>query len=350
MGNGEGELVFGLEVAAEEVADHQLKIFVVVEEGVDFADDGNVDSEALGEAEGGTGGGDTFGDGGTGGEGVFEGFAAAEAFAEGPVAAESGEAGDGEVAEAAEAGEGFGAGSGGDAEAADFGLAAGDDGGFGIIAEAEAISDAGGDGDAIFEGAAEFDSEAVGTAIDAEGEGMEGGLDAFGHFEVFGSGDHGRGDGAGDFGGEAGSGEGGDGKVRVEGLEDTAHGEAGFEFDPFGGGDDGDAQAIEVLGDIADGFGGDDHDDQVGVGEGGGQVGGELPGGGEIDAGEVRLVATGTFHDLEVMRIMAPEGEGVLVFVEDETEGGTPGTGAENGDVHGVGGGGVGVGVGLGGR
>jgi hypothetical protein len=108
---------------------------------------------------------------------TVDGFAAADPFAEAAVSTEFGEAGDGEIADAAEPGEGIGLSAASDTEAAHFGDAAGDEGSLGIVTEAEAVTDSGGDGHDVFEGAAEFDAQDIVAGVDAEGWAMEKFLD-----------------------------------------------------------------------------------------------------------------------------------------------------------------------------
>ena len=72
-------------------------------------------------------------------------------------------AGEDQIADAGEAGERFAAAAAGYGEAGDLGDAAGDEGGGGVVAEADAGGDAGGDGDDVFEGSAELDADDVGA-------------------------------------------------------------------------------------------------------------------------------------------------------------------------------------------
>ena len=113
--------------------------------------------------------------------------------------------------DAGEAGKGFAAAAAGYGEAGDFGDAAGHEGGGGVVAEADAGGDTGGDGDDVLERAAEFDADDVGGGVEAEGLGGELLLDAGGDRVVEGDGD-GGGLALGDFKGEAGAGEGADGE------------------------------------------------------------------------------------------------------------------------------------------
>ena len=104
--------------------------------------------------------------------------ALAELDADGAVAREGAGAGEDEVADAGEAGEGLAAAAAGDGEAGDLGDAAGDEGGGGVVAEVEAVDDAGGEGDDVLERAAEFDAGDVVVGVEAEGGRGEFALDA----------------------------------------------------------------------------------------------------------------------------------------------------------------------------
>ena len=92
----------------------------------------------------------------------------AELDADGAVAREIAGAGEDEVADAGEAGEGLAAASAGDGEARDLGDAAGDESGGGVVAEVEAVDDAGGEGDDVLERAAELDAGDVVVGVDAQ--------------------------------------------------------------------------------------------------------------------------------------------------------------------------------------
>src|SRR5436190_13095535 len=164
--------IFGLGFAGGEVGDGAARFLGLVKHGVDFVDDGGFDIKLAGELPGGLGSGIAFGRGPGGGDGV-ELFAAADAFAEGAVAAQFRIAGASEIAEAAEARESFGSSADSDAEAANFDDAAGDEGGFGVVTEAEAVTRAGGDGDDVLERAAEFDAERIGVGVNAKPRSME---------------------------------------------------------------------------------------------------------------------------------------------------------------------------------
>jgi len=91
----------------------------------------------------------------------------------------------------------------------------GDEGGGGVVAEADSGGDSGGDGDHVLEGSAEFDADDVGGGVEAEGCRRELVLNAGGDFRV----GKGYGDGGGlglsHLKGEAGTGEGADGEMQV---------------------------------------------------------------------------------------------------------------------------------------
>ena len=56
----------------------------------------------------------------------------------------------------------------GDAQAGQLGQAPGDDRAPGVVAEAHAVGDAGGDGDDVLEGAAQLAADDVGVGVDPE--------------------------------------------------------------------------------------------------------------------------------------------------------------------------------------
>src|SRR5262252_2087367 len=133
--------ILRLQLPGHEISDGLADVFAFVEHGVGFVNDGGDDGVFAGELPGGAGGGIAFGDGlhaGGDGGGLF---AAADALAKAAVPAVAREAGDHEVAQAAEAGEGVGLRAASGAESADFGDGSGDEGGFGVVAEAEAVAE-----------------------------------------------------------------------------------------------------------------------------------------------------------------------------------------------------------------
>ncbi len=153
-----------------------------MQDGVHLFGDGHFDAVAGGEAEGGGGAADAFGDFAfEAGENFGQGTAFAEFGADGAVAGERSGAGEDEVADAGEAGESLAAASAGYGEAGHLGDAAGDEGGGGVVAEVEAVDYAGGEGDDILEGAAEFDSGDVIIGIEAERGRAELALDGEGY-------------------------------------------------------------------------------------------------------------------------------------------------------------------------
>ena len=163
-------------------------------------------------------------------------------FPDGPVAAERTGAGEHQIAHAGEAGEGFAARAAGHGEARDLGNAAGDEGGGGVVTEAHAGGDPGGDGDDVFERAAELDPDDIGGRVEAERFRGELLLDERGDLRI--AEGHGKGSGLalGDFESEAGPGERADREQEpgwLEGVgENLRHAVEGVVFKAFGGADD----------------------------------------------------------------------------------------------------------------
>ena len=140
-----------------------------MQDGVHLFGDGHFHVAGVREADGGGSGEDSFGDHAVhAGDDFGKFFAAAEFDADAAIARQAAGAGEDEVAESGESGHGFGAASAGDDEAGHFGEAAGDEGGDGVVAEAEAVADSGGDGDDVLQGSAEFDADDVAVGVDAE--------------------------------------------------------------------------------------------------------------------------------------------------------------------------------------
>ena len=119
-------------------------------------------------------------------------------------------------------------------------------------------------------------------------------------------------------------------------MEDAAHGEFGVVFDPLGDGDDVAGEICEAGSGMAEGFGRHGGDDQIGMSDGGGGIEVELPAAREIDAGEEHFVAAGGADLIEALGFEDPQRNGIAAFVEEFGEGGAPGAGAEDGDIHGV--------------
>ena len=159
-------LVLVLAGAEHEGFDGFAGVFAFVEDELHLLGDGHFDRVTAGEAEGGTGGEDAFSYfAAEAGQHFREVAALAERFPDGAVAGERAGAGEHQVADAGEAGEGFAAAAAGHGEASDFRDAAGDEGGGGVVAEADSGGDPGGDGDYIFERSAEFDADDVGGLV-----------------------------------------------------------------------------------------------------------------------------------------------------------------------------------------
>ncbi len=107
-------------------------------------------------------------------------FAPAETFTDLAVAAVAAETGHHQVADAAQPLEGFPPPAHPHAEAHEFGEAAGHERGLGVVAEAKAVADPGGNGEDVFQRAAEFDPGDVVARVGAQGAGVEDRLQADG--------------------------------------------------------------------------------------------------------------------------------------------------------------------------
>lgn len=239
--------------------------------------DGHVHAVLLGQLDHRPGGLDAFDDEHGAGEVVLEAGALAQGLAAGAVAAFGAEAGGGQVARAGDAEEGLGPGAHGGAEPGDLGQSPGEEGGFGVVPGAEAVDDAGGDGDDILGGAGQFHAEQVGVGVHPHPAGGEQALDLLGKAGVVGGGHHGRGQAAGQFRRDGRAGQAAEGAGAGVGVvaEDIGH--------DLGGAQDG--GGFQALGDGKDpGVGGhmgaqagpglaheldrDGGHDQVGVPEG----------------------------------------------------------------------------------
>src|SRR5882757_5806373 len=155
--------------AGHEFADGFFRALVVVKDGVHLFSDGHFDPVACGEAECGGGAADAFGHFAVeAGDDVGQLAAASELDADGAVAREGAGAGEDEVADAGEAGKGLAAASAGYGETSHLGDAARDEGGGGVVAEVEAVGDAGGESDDVLQGTTEFHAGDVVVGVDAE--------------------------------------------------------------------------------------------------------------------------------------------------------------------------------------
>ena len=84
------------------------------------------------------------------------------------VAAVHAGAGDDQIAHAGQTRKGLGTAAHGHAQAAELGVAAGDEGGLGVVAVAQAHGNAHRQGNDVFDGAAQLGAQAVGVGVDAE--------------------------------------------------------------------------------------------------------------------------------------------------------------------------------------
>ncbi len=171
-------LVLVLAGAQHQVLDGFARVFAVFEDELHLLGDRHLDAVLAREPERGAAGADTFRNfAAKRGQNLGELAPCAELITNGAVAASEPGAGENEVADAGEAGERFAPPSAGDSEAGDLCDAAGDERGGGVVSEADADRDACGDGDDVFECAAEFDADDIGGGVKAEGLGGELALD-----------------------------------------------------------------------------------------------------------------------------------------------------------------------------
>ena len=308
---------------------------VLVEDGVDRVDDrradaglagGVVDRERVRHA---------FGDHAERGGGFLEGLAVAEGQADAVVARVDGEAGDDQVADAGEAGEGLRPAAEGDAEAGHFRQRAGDQGGDGVVAEAEACGDAGGDGEDVLDRAAELDPGEVVAGVGAEIRGrVKSSWRRRARSSSVGADDRAGGQVGGDFLGVVGAGEHGDGIGGEDLAEDLAHPLAGVPLDALGAGNqhggDGQSQRGEVAGGLAGGGGGHAEEEQR-LFQGVGEPGGGADVAGEDDLRKVARVAVAGVDRLRHGGIAADQQQIVQSRREQHGERGAEGAGAEDG-------------------
>ena len=232
-------------------------------------------------------------------------------------------------------------GAGGEAESGHFGQATGHEGGLGVVAITQSVGHAGADGDDVLEGAGEFDADDVVADVGSEGGGAEALLDVAGNLGRAGGDDGGGGLAGGDFAGEVGSGQ--DGQA----VENVLTGPAGDEFadalagarvEPLDAADDGGVGFDEV----ADGLpvltkppNGDDDENEVGAVQDGCGVVVDVDGVGQGDAGQEAHVFAAGGHVVGFVGIVGPEGTGAVGFGDEHGQGGSPTTGADDGDfVH----------------
>src|SRR6202035_4993747 len=149
--------------AQHQVLDGLAWVFAVFENQLHLLRNGHLDAMLAGQTESGACSVDAFRNLAAQRSQYLSQLAAfAEFIAYRPVAAERSRAGEHEVATTGKPGERFAAAAAGDGEASDLGDAASDKRGGGVVAEANADSDAGSDGDHVLERASELDTNDVG--------------------------------------------------------------------------------------------------------------------------------------------------------------------------------------------
>src|SRR5947209_15996869 len=167
------QLMFG-------ISHHQLRhnlagIATLKENEGEFLGDGHLDVVEGGELERGPRGENALGHGMGRSEDIIELFAGGQAAAKLLVTAQGAGAGGNEVSYAGKAGESERMSASGNPQARDLRQTTGDEGGFGIIAEAHAVVEARADGNDILQGPTQFDAYHIIRRIDAiERHGQEG--------------------------------------------------------------------------------------------------------------------------------------------------------------------------------
>ena len=216
-----------------------------------------------------------------------------ELLADVTVAAVRADARGDQVAHAGEAGERHRLASHRHTEAGDLGEAAGHDGGPRVVADAEALGDAGGDGDDVLQGAGQLAADDVVVEVDTEQATGEHCLDRRADSEVLG-GDHRRRGLAGhDLAGDVGTGERRHRPARSDIGDDLGHAQQRLLLEALGQADDGDPRVDPLrrrLQRRAHGGGRDTDDQQLGVARRFLEVGRRPQVGVEVEAGEVAAV------------------------------------------------------------
>src|SRR6476660_2483562 len=139
---------------------------LAVQDPVDLLAHGHLDVVAHGQFVHCEGGADALGHGSGRAEDLVQRLARAELLAEGPVAAQRAHAGGEEIAQAGQAGECGRLAAHGHAEPGEFGQAAGDHRGPGVVTHAEALRDAGRDRHHVLERTAELAADYVVVGVD----------------------------------------------------------------------------------------------------------------------------------------------------------------------------------------
>ena len=178
-----------------------------VEDFVHFVDDGQVDRVLLPELPGGAAGADAFGDHRHAGEDFGERAPFAELGADETIARKVAGSGKDQIAEAGESAERTGMAAESDREASDFSQAAGDQRGDTVAAKSKPATEAGGDGDHVFERPADLNAGNVAAGIETKFRSRESLLYISSKSRVVSSDDDGGRFTGGDFTGESGAGE-----------------------------------------------------------------------------------------------------------------------------------------------
>lgn len=308
---------------------------MALQDEADMVDDGGVDACPARALVGAVGRGDAFGDHVHGTDNLSQRFPFAQTFPNSSVAAVFGKTGNHQVTDTAEALKGFGLSSQRAAQTHELCEGTRDKRRFGIVPEAQAIAYTGGQGEHIFERAAELDAGDVAAGVGAEGRVAKNALQGAEELRLGAPKNHGRRGKTGDFFGVTRTGEHREGMARQGFLQNLAHAQTAAALDSFGTGKEhgvcSESNGAQTGGHLAHGARGRHQQKQLGVrerGEGGRQVDRF----GQGNPWQIGPVFSLFFQPFEGLGIVSPEGHGAAVTLEQESEGGTPASGANHAD------------------
>lgn len=286
----------------------------------DGPSEGHFDMMSGGQIEDAFGGGNPFDDGLDLLEGLIEGDTPADEFTQAAIPAMRGDTGGHEVAKAGKPGEGFLSGAESDTEAGNFDQSAGQESGFGVIADLKAIDHPGGKGNDIFHSPGQFHPGNVVIGIHPKAGSSEDGLNGPGVFDFSGGGDKGGGQISGHLQGDTRAGEGHHLNRAEEFVENLGRPEEGVVFDALGHGD---KEGIfrgrggQTGPDAAKILGRHGVEDNLRAFEGDFRVGGNLHGRGNAEPGKEFGVFPGLGHLPGILREDGPE-DNLMVFAMKE--------------------------------
>src|SRR5215469_376023 len=208
---------FGFEAAFHQFAEGDFWRTAIVQNGEHLFSDGHFDACFVSEGACGGGSSYSFRDHAHGGEDVIELSAAREFDADETVAAQIAGASQNQIAHSGETGESVAVGAQGGPEARYFGEAARDESSDGVMAQSETLGDSGGDGDNVFQRAAEFRADYVFIGVQAQRWAGKLALDFLCGLAIGGGDYYGRWVAAGVLFGEGGTREGSDARAEFSG-------------------------------------------------------------------------------------------------------------------------------------